>query len=146
MSAQRRRPSAAARRFGYVIAAGVSGVLLYLVNVSPGWQALAFLTPDTELVLGLVNLSLWAGVLVNVLYILRDPRWFKALGDAVSTSVSVAASIRVWQVFPFDFGDADYWVVLFRIGLVIAIVGGAIGVLVNIVTLVRELGAHPVAH
>ncbi|MBG0825186.1 hypothetical protein HS048_31330 [Planomonospora sp. ID91781] len=35
-------PVAAARRFGYSVAVIVDTVLLYMINVAPGWQAVPF--------------------------------------------------------------------------------------------------------
>jgi hypothetical protein len=43
-----RRPSAAARRAGYLIGIAVSAALLFVLNGQPGWQALPFLTSDTS--------------------------------------------------------------------------------------------------
>src|SRR4051812_44953167 len=98
----RKRPSAAARRAGYVIAVMVNAAMLYGVNRWPGWDAVPFLTNDTELVLGFVNASILVSLAANALYLVRDPRWLKALGDGVVAAVGVATSVRVWQVFPFD--------------------------------------------
>ena len=42
------RRSAVARRFGYVIGSVVNGVLLYGINVAPGWRSLPFLADGFE--------------------------------------------------------------------------------------------------
>jgi hypothetical protein len=139
----KQRPSVGARRTGYAFAAVVNAVLLYLVNSWPGWDVLPFLTADFEEVLGLVNLSLWAGVVANVLYLVYDGPWFRSLGEAVTTAITFVVAVRMWQVFPFDFGGADVWVVLFRIALVVGIVGSAIAVVVNLVRTVRAIGRRP---
>src|SRR5947209_7393455 len=104
---KRPRPPAAARRTGYMVAAAVNTVLLFLVNVSPGWEAVPFLTGKMTLVLGLVNLSMAAGVIANILFALYDPRWFKALGDLLTTGFGLVALVRMLQVFPFDFGGSS---------------------------------------
>lgn len=134
----RRRPPVAARRAGYVIAALVNVGLLYAVNSWPGWESVGFLTGDTRLVLGLVNASIVVGVLANLVYLWRDPVWLKALGDVVTTSVGLAAAVRLWQVFPFDFGTGFDWTQVVRVVLVVGIVGSAIGILVAASTLVRS--------
>jgi len=105
-----RRPSIAARRVGYVIGALVSVALLYLVNVWPGWQAVPVLTEDTRQVLGVVNLSFVFGLVTNVLYVAHDARWWRALGEVVSTGIALVVLIRVWLVFPFEFaaGPVDW--------------------------------------
>ena len=100
------RPPLAIRRFGYLVGALVNAVALYLVNVRPGWDVVPFLTPQTEEVLPWVNASIVAGLVANVLYLVYDARWFRALGDMVTTGLSMVAMIRIWDVFPFAFSTA----------------------------------------
>jgi len=95
-----RRPSAGARRAGYGLAIVFSTALLIVLNGSPGWEAISFLTNDTTQVLWLVNLSLAAGIAANLVYLAYDPPWLKSLGDLATTGIGLAAAIRVWQVFP----------------------------------------------
>lgn len=124
------RHSPSARRFGYVVAILVNLVLLYLVNVWPGWQALGFLTADTELVIDWVNLSFGVAIVINAVYVFRDPLWLKALGDAMSAAVSFVVTLALLQTFPFDFSAYAFnWDIVVRILLWIALVGSAIGVL-----------------
>ena len=75
--ADRSRPTG--RRAGYVAAVVVNAALLFVLNVQPGWQALPFLTSATDHVLGLVNLSLAAGLAANLVYLAHDPPWVKSL-------------------------------------------------------------------
>lgn len=133
----RKRQSLASRRVGYVIAVLINAAMLYAVNRWPGWDAVSFLTADTERVLGFVNASILVSLVANVVYLVRDPRWLKALGDGVVAAVGVASSVRVWQVFPFDVSSG--WELVLRILLGIAIVGGAIAVVVGLVGFVRGL-------
>ncbi|MRX42498.1 hypothetical protein [Agromyces kandeliae] len=138
---RRRRPlSPAARRFGYAVAAFVNLLLLYLGNVWPGWQVLPFLTAETLDVLPWINASLAVGVVVNLVNLIFDRAWLKALGDLASTSVGLVATIRLWSVFPFDFGDSTFpWVIIVRTVLVLAIAGSAIGIVAAIVAFARAL-------
>ena len=57
----------------------------------------------------------------------------------------MAAIVRVWEVFPFDFtGGWTGWPVLVRVLLVIAMVGSVIGAVAELVNLVRALaGIEP---
>jgi hypothetical protein len=136
---QVRRPPVVSRRFGYTVGATVNALLLVLLNGTPGWDAVPFLTDDTSQVLVLVNLSLAAGVLVNAARVLYDPRWFVFLGDAASTAIGAAALVRIWQVFPFQFSTEPVdWAVVARVVLVVAFVGSLIGI---VVALVRMLHA-----
>ena len=136
-----RRPSAATRRAGYVAGALVNAVLLWLLLGWPGWEAVPFLTADFETVLGLIAFSLVATIALNLVYLIRDPRWLTAAGAVVTTAIGLAASIRMLRVFPFDLGDSDVWPVVFRVLLWVAVVGAAIGVIANLVAVVRALGS-----
>jgi hypothetical protein len=79
------RPSVASRRVGYAVAVVYDAALLYLVTVWPGWQAVSFLTADTRQVLGLVNLSLAAGLVANLAYLVGDAPVVKSMGELVTT-------------------------------------------------------------
>lgn len=77
------RPSTATRRVGYAFGILAGAVGLLLINVWPGWEALPFLTADTADVLWLVNVTLLAGIVANLVYLGYDPPWFAALGNVV---------------------------------------------------------------
>ncbi|MEV4703002.1 hypothetical protein [Actinoplanes sp. NPDC049316] len=142
----KRRPARAARRFGYTVAAAVTVALLYLINVRPGWDAVSFLTPDTTLVLGLVNASLIVGLVVDAVQIVHDPPWVVALGSLATTSVGIAVLVRVWQVFPFDFGDTTVnWATVVRVLLVLGIAGSIVALVVQVVALFRAMTHLPPA-
>lgn len=144
-SAPPRRKAVAARRFGYLVAVLVNAAMLYAVNVWPGWQVLPFLTGEMRLVLDLVNVAIVANLVANVIYLLRDPSWFKSLGDIVTTTLGTVAAVRIWQVFPFDFADGGVdWALVARVLLGLAIVGGIIGIIASVVvTFLRRLGRGP---
>lgn len=113
------------------------------LNGQPGWQALPFLTSDAGQVLGLVNLSLAAGLAVNVIYLACDPPWLKSLGDLVTAGIGLVVAVRIWQVFPFAFhGSAAWWSAAVRGLLAVAIAGSAISVVVQAASLTRRLASH----
>jgi hypothetical protein len=134
-----RRPAAAHRLgYGFGIVAGIVG--LVLVNVWPGWESVSFLTSDTTEVLGLVNASLFAGVVANFAYLVHDEPWLVALGGVVTTGIGLAALIRIVQVFPVDFSGWDFdGTALVRILLILAIVGSAIGIVIQLAAVARSL-------
>jgi hypothetical protein len=132
------RAPTGARRFGYLVAAAISAVMWYLINVRPGWEDLSFLTPETSDVLWLVNFSFAVSIMANLAYVFLDPRWFKAMGEIVTTSVGLIVVIRLWQVFPFDFTGYSFdWALVARIALGFAFFGSILGILVQIGALVR---------
>ncbi len=139
----RARPGPAARRFGYVVGAAVNAVMLYLINRSPGWEAVPFLTDATTQVLALVNASMATGLVANLAYLKWDPAWLKALGDLVTTSVGVLSMVRVWQVWPLDFSDGSAWNVIARVLVGVGIVGGLIGAIASVARFFRALAVPP---
>ncbi|HEY5881484.1 MAG TPA: hypothetical protein VIU11_21420, partial [Nakamurella sp.] len=94
------------RRGGYVGAIVVNAIMLYLINVWPGWAVLPFLTDDLRVVLPWINASILTSIVVNVGYLVADPRWVRALGSIVTGVVGLVATVRMWQVFPFDFAGS----------------------------------------
>jgi hypothetical protein len=123
-------------RAGHAVAVGVNLLVLYLVNVSPGWEAVPFLTGSTTLVLPFVNASLWVSVVAEALYVVWTADWLRALGDTVTTGVGLAAIVRLWEVFPFDVSAG--WEVALRVLLGIAVVGSLIGMVAALSRLIRS--------
>jgi hypothetical protein len=135
-----KRPGVGARRAGYLLAALVNAVILYVANVWPGWQALPFLTDDMTAVMPWVNASLVVSIAANLVYVVADPRWLKALGDLITSTVGLVALLRVWQVFPFDFADYAFdWAVLVRVALAVGIGGSVIAAVAAVVSLIRSI-------
>lgn len=124
------------RRVGYVLAVGINGMLLWAVHQVGAWGWPAFLTDDFDQVLGILSLSLVVSMAANVLYLVVDRGRTRALADLLTTSVALAASVRVWDVFPLDFaGYAVDWAWLARTLLVVAIVGSFVAIVVDLVKL-----------
>lgn len=141
--APRARPGRASRRFGYLVAVAINAAMLYAVNRWPGWEEVSFLTDETRRVIDLLNASIVVGITANVVYFVRDPRWLKALGDLLTTTVGIVVLVRLWQVFPFDFPDGSVdWTLIARIVLVVGIVGSGIGIIAALVSFVRALSSR----
>lgn len=139
-SRHRDRPSPASRRFGYGLGIAISVVLLFAINEWPGWQEVPFLTDATSDVLPLVNASLAISIVANAIYLIADPRWLKAFGDAVTAGVSFAVVWVVLAVFPFDFSAYTFdWALLVTVVLWVGLIGSAVGVVANLVAMVRAL-------
>lgn len=135
-----KRMQVGARRFGYLVAIAINLVMLYLIYGWPGWAAVPFLTDATVDVLGLVSASIIASAVVNLVYLVRDPPSIRAIGQLITTAIGLAAAVRIWQVFPFDFSGYSFdWATVARVLLVVAIVGSIIGLIANVVALLRAL-------
>ena len=129
------------RRIGYSVAILVNLALLVLVNVWPGWQAVPFLTPETAEVVPYVNASILVSVLVNIVFLFTDSARVKALGDLMTGAASFVATWVLLAVFPFDFSPYAFpWEFLAWGILILALLGTGIGMVVNLVRLVRGPG------
>lgn len=136
-----KRPTIAARRFGYVVALLVNAALLFAVNTWPGWDVLPFLTEDTPRVLDAVNASIVVSLAANVVYLAQDMPWLRASGDMVTAAVALFAMLQVWQVFPLEFGGESIdWALIARVMLALAILGTIIAIIARFVTFMRHLG------
>jgi hypothetical protein len=136
-SGQRRATkSRPVRNLGYTISILINVFFLWVVNNLVEWD-ISWITDDFSKVVWIFNLSLGATIAANVLYLFFDPPWFKSLGQIVTVAISVAVAVRLWQVFPVSFTGDFPWAGLFRVALVVGIVGGSIGIVVELVKLAR---------
>jgi hypothetical protein len=134
----------AAKRIGYAIAVGVNAVMLYVVNNLLAWEVPAFLTEEFERVLPVLNISIVASIVVNLMYVAYDAPWFKSLGQVVLSAIALVATIRTLEVFPFDFARYDFnWEVVARGCLILATVAIVIGLITETVKLVTRLASPP---
>ena len=135
------RPRPASRRVGYAVSVAVNAALLIVLNVRPGWQEFPFLTAATPQVLGLFNTALAVCLAANLVYLARDPKWLKLLGDMATAGFTLAVAIRLWQVFPFAFnGSAAWWATAIRVLLIVGLIGAGIGIVVEAVSLMLLIG------
>lgn len=124
-------------RFGYLLAAGANGVLLWVAHRLLDWGWPGFLTEDFELVLGLVTASLVASIVVNLALVVRNGRRLKVVTDLVTAGFALVVGLRMLEVFPFDFAGYDTdWAWLVRVGLILGIAAAGIALVVNLITLV----------
>ena len=142
---QLQTPSAMSRS-GHLAVALVNAALLFLLHARPGWQEMSFLTGNASAVLGVVDLALVTGLVLNLLYLVRDPRWLTTAGTVVTTALGIVVMVRLWDVFPFDVADGSGWSLALRTVLVVGIAGAAIGLVVTLAILAKVLRTRgPVA-
>lgn len=134
-----RPPSpAGVRRFGYLVAIAVNFGGLAVVNNVLKWDIVPFLTPDFSRVVGFISVSIGLTIVANMIYLAYDPAWFKSLSQIGLLVVSLAVTIRVYQVFPFDFSAYSIaWSQMTRWFLIIAMAGTGTGMLVEVGKLLR---------
>lgn len=128
----------ATRRFGYLIAIAVNFGLIAVVNNILEWDIVPFLTSDFSRLVGFISLSIALTIAANVIYLAYDPAWFKSLTQIGLLLVSLAVTIRIYQVFPFDFSAYSIaWSQMTRWFLILAMAGTCIGMLVEAGKLLR---------
>ena len=126
------------RRIGYAVAVAVNVAFLVIVNNIVDWGWLPWLTEDFSDVLPIMNASLIASIVANVVYIAYDRPWFKGLTELGLLVIALIVTIRFWQVFPFDFSAYDFdWGTLVRWLLGVALFGICVAMLVQVIQLAR---------
>ena len=144
-TSEARRPDTATdavgRRAGYLVAAAINVVVLWVAHHLLEWGWPSFLTPDFDEVLPIISASCLVAIAFDLVLTVRDPRWLRTLGDVVGAVIGFAAAWRTYVVFPFDFaGWGTDWSWLVRTILVVAMFGCAIAAVVGVVGLVRRAG------
>lgn len=137
-TARRLGSQASAARFGYLVAIVVNGVMLFVLSNLLDWDLLPFLTQELDQLLWLINLSLGASILVNVIYLSYDSAWFKSLSQIGLNLITLIVAWNIYRVFPFDFSAYEFnWELVGRGVLGVAMFGAAVASIVEFVKLIR---------
>jgi hypothetical protein len=140
---ERGRPPRGARRLGYAIAIGVQTSLLIVVNNLVEWDLLPFITEEFNELVPYINVSLVAGMAVNAMCIVFDPRWFRSLTQVVLNVISLVVIVQTYRIFPFDFSGSDFnWTALTRAVLIVLMVLITIGTIGEVAKMVRDMTAE----
>ncbi|MBN2114804.1 MAG: hypothetical protein JW785_11845 [Acidimicrobiia bacterium] len=135
-------PSGVARRLGYAVALAINIALLVIVNNVLDWGWFSWLTADLSRVLPFINASLGASIAANAVYLFYDRPGFKSLAELGLLVISLISTIRLWQVFPFDFSAYDFsWGTLVRWLLGVGIFGICAAMAVQLAQLARKATA-----
>ncbi|MEU0535786.1 hypothetical protein [Amycolatopsis tolypomycina] len=133
-----RRTPVRPRLAGYLAGVVVNGVLLALINGQPGWAAVPFLTAGFSAVTGVVDLALVTGLITGYVHLWHDPEWLVTVDGLVTTGAGLVALVRIWQVFPLDFGATPVdWAAAARVVLAVGIAGSVLALIAGLVNLVR---------
>jgi hypothetical protein len=136
----RTRPPRAARRFGYVVAIGCNAVAIYIAHHLLDWGWPRFLTDQFDDVLPLITASFIYGMATNAMFVLYDQQWFKSLVNVGGSIIAFVITLRLYQVYPFDFsGYAVNWSWAISTLLIIGMVVTAIAAVAESVRVVTSL-------
>jgi hypothetical protein len=126
----------ARKRFGYGVAIAINVSMLVAVQFILDWGWLPFLNAEFADLIPWISLGLVATISANLVYEFNDSSAVKSTGQITTNLVSIFVTYQVFLVFPFDFSGSTFnWEVVFRILLVMAMVGAGLGVLVEAVKL-----------
>jgi hypothetical protein len=112
----------------------VSAALIFVFNNLLNWGA-PFVTDSFGVCLWPINLSLAATLIANGAFLVYDPAWFRHLVQLTLNIVAFAALMTIYVIFPLDFAGAN-WEPVARLVLVVAMVGTAIGFVVELTKLI----------
>ncbi len=117
----------------------VNVVLLFVVTNLLEWDLVPFLTDDFDRVVPIISLSLAATIAVNVLYLVSDTARLKSLTQIGLLGINMAATVRLFQVFPFDYTAYDFdWAAVTRVVLIASMLGIGIAAIVEVLKLGRS--------
>ncbi len=136
------RRSRSARRVGYALTAGVNLIAWWITLNLLDWGWPSFLTGAFEDLSALIGFSLAATAVMNLTWMAHDPPRFKHTAQIALNVVSMAVTIRTWQVFPFDFSTFSYdWTVVVRLAIGASMLGlivASVSELVKVVPLAGD--------
>jgi hypothetical protein len=125
---------------GYIASAVFTGIFLWVMNQLPLWRPFFLLDSYSE-VLWAINMSLIVQIVLNLVLIFFHPLFFHHLAQTVFSLVSFISLLWIVRVFPVDFSArlGDWFNLLFRIVLIVALVGTLIGGITHFVRFLQSL-------
>jgi hypothetical protein len=133
--------SRGSRRFGYVVSILVNLLVLWIANHLLAWDWFPWLTDDFDDVLPFIDASIGVSITVDAISLFRDPPWFRSVGTIAGNVVSLVATVKMLQVFPFDFSDYAFpWATVVRVLLVLSCVGIIAATIVEVAKLTCGAG------
>src|SRR5207248_571127 len=125
------------RTSGFVGSIVVNAIVLYAAHHVLEWQV-DWITPAWSDVLWAVDLTLWASIIGNVLFMTIDAAWFRNLAGAIGCAFAVIAAWWLYVVFPFDFAASATNDVV-RLGLAAVVLATALATIVMAILALVEL-------
>ena len=134
-----KKPSPA-RRIGYIFAIAFMILFIWVLRHLREW-GVNFLNDDFERALFYIELSIYASIIAQALFIFYDNRWFKHLAQAVTNVFGALSLIMIYVIFPFNFDDT--WTKWIKIGLLVIFAITVITIPVELFKGVRDLTRDP---
>ncbi len=122
-----------AKRSDFIVAIIVNIIFFYIVNNLLNWH-ISFITPSFQDVLWIINLSIEANILANLIFLFYNPGWFRSSVQIILNIIGFYVAYLLYTVFPFTFSNINYTYGL-QILLIIAMIGIVIATVVEILKL-----------
>ena len=131
------------RTANYVFSLVAAGVLIYLINKIPHWN-FSFVRENYTDILLAANISLGIQAALSFVLIFYHPLFQHHLANFIMSAVGIYAISVILRVFPVDFSEAagEWLNVLFRIGLIVSIVGSSVGAVFHFMKFLDEIRRH----
>jgi len=110
----------------------INAILIYIFNNLLNWH-LSWLTGTFVIALWIFNISFGTAILLNLIYLAYNAKWFRTAGQLLLNILSFGAISALYQTFPFTVSmNVEYWIQLTLSVLIICIL---ISIIVEIVKL-----------
>ncbi len=142
MDKEPNKPSApkSPKQIEYAVSVIVNAALLVIFNNLLSWGVLPWLTSAFRDALWIINSSLIATIVANVVFFFFSPDWFLALLRFVLNVIGLVVVVTLLRVFPFNFSAyAANWTLGARIILIGAIVAISLGIIVELLKFVSAV-------
>ncbi len=123
-------------RAEFIVAVIVNIILYYIANNLLNWH-ISFIAPTFADVLWIVNYSLLAVIIVNLIFIFYHPNWLRNLLQAVVDVLFIITAYTFFTVFPFLVGEGVD--IALKILIALMIVASVISLVVHIVRFILGL-------
>lgn len=130
-----------ARRAGYVFAIIWGVIWLAVFNIIQDFH-LVFIKPSFATWLPVANTAIAASIACYAVMLAYDSPWFRMLMEMMTNIFGFAAVYWLLNIYPLDFGaiaGLDWVDILVKIGLVFAMVGLGIAIVVNFIKMIVRM-------
>jgi len=130
-----------ARRIGYIFAILFMILFIWVLRHLREW-GVTFLTEDFDRALVYIELSIYASIIAQAIFVFYDNRWFKHLAQGITSVFAALSIIMIYVIFPFNIAD-DTWIKWIKIGVLILFIITVITIPVELFKGVRDLTKDP---
>lgn len=113
---------------GFIAAIIINVVIWFIVNNIVNWN-LSFISPTFVEVLGILNLLIISTILINFIFLIYQPSWFRNMLHIITDILSIMVLYTFLKIFPFIL--SDFLAVVLTVLIVLGILGAFIGLIIH---------------